>query len=68
MVRGLAPNVERGGGVRADLLAELSDLFVAEAFAATRRGEDDESDRLWGIALELSMKQKRELQRELEAL
>jgi hypothetical protein len=51
--------------VRAALLAELSDLFVVESLVATRYGDDDESDRLWEIALELSARQKKELVREL---
>jgi hypothetical protein len=54
--------------MRADLLAELSDLFVAESFAAVRRGDNDESDRLWEIALELNVKRKKALARELKEL
>lgn len=54
--------------MRAALLAELSDLFVAESFAATMRDDDDESDRLWEIALAISTRQKAALRRELEEL
>lgn len=50
------------------LLAELSDLFVVESFAATRRGDDNESERLWEIALALSSRRKEALRRELKEL
>jgi len=54
--------------MRSALLAELSDLFVVESFAATRRGEEDEYERLWEIALELSARRKRALARELKEI
>lgn len=56
------------GGMNSSILAELSDLFVVESFAATRRGDEDESNRLWEIALALSARRKEALRRELEEL
>lgn len=50
------------------ILAELSDLFVVESFHATRRGDEDESERLWEIALALSVRRKEALRRELGEL
>lgn len=61
-------DVEGCGSVRAHLLAELSDLFVVESFAATRRGDEEESERLWEIALELSTRRADALRYELEEL
>ncbi len=54
--------------MRSDLLAELSDLFVAESFVAIRNDDEEESERLWEIALALSTRQKEALRRELEEL
>jgi hypothetical protein len=54
--------------VRSDLLAELSDLFVIESFVAAKRDDEEESERLWEIALELSTRRKEALMRELEEL
>ena len=39
--------------MRASLLAELSDLFVRESYAALKRKDLDESERLWDISDEL---------------
>lgn len=54
--------------MRSALLAELSDLFVVESFAATRRDDEEESERLWEIALELSAQRKKALTRELKEI
>ncbi len=39
--------------MRASLLAELSDLFVREAFSKSKRKDYDEAERLWDISDEL---------------
>lgn len=39
--------------LRASLLAELSDLFVREAFEKDRLGQSVESERLWEISEEI---------------
>lgn len=45
--------VYREPSMRASLLAELSDLFVREAFEKDRLGQPIEAERLWDISDEI---------------
>jgi hypothetical protein len=45
--------------VSAAILAELSDLFLAESLEADKHGNETEADRLWDIAETLRERSKR---------